>query len=185
LLIGGSAAAGKTTSGIAIARRLGIDCFRFDAVWRALQSVTSPETHPALHRFPSGGEEPIEVETWRDAMIETSSALEPALHAVIQHYGSTASSVVIEGAWLLPGFAAALDDGIATLFIHEPEPAHVLAAMMTRGRWLDPTDRQRQIAQGSWSYGNWLAGECRRLGVPLVEARPRETLVDRMLAAIR
>ena len=183
LLIGGSAGAGKTTCGIAIARRLGVDCFQFDAVWRALQRVTSPETHAALHRFPSHGKEPVEVEAWRDGMIETSAALEPALRAVIQHHGSTGHPVVIEGAWLLPSFAAALDGGVRALFIHEPDPAEVLTAMMTRSRWPTPTDRQRQIARGSWAYSVWLAEECQRLGMPLVAARPRETQVERLLAA--
>jgi hypothetical protein len=35
-----------------------------------------------------------------------------------------------------------------------------------------------------WRYGNWLAEEAARLGVAVVDARPRETLVARLRSAL-
>ena len=59
LLLGGSAGAGKSTSGTQAARRLGAACVSADSVWHALQAVTSRESHPPVHYF-----EPTE-EEWR------------------------------------------------------------------------------------------------------------------------
>jgi hypothetical protein len=36
----------------------------------------------------------------------------------------------------------------------------------------------------AWRYGNWLREGAKARGLPVVEARPRETLVDRIMAAI-
>ena len=51
LLLGGSTAAGKSTSGALVARQLGVACVSADSVWKALEAATTRETHPAFHHF--------------------------------------------------------------------------------------------------------------------------------------
>lgn len=43
---------------------------------------------------------------------------------------------------------------------------------------------QRRGAAAWWRYGEWLAAEGRREGVPIVAARPRDTLQQRVQAAL-
>ena len=135
-LLGGSAGAGKSTSGTEAARRLGVACVSADSVWHALQAVTSRESHPPLHYF-----EPTEDE-WRQGPdflcarhIKSALAQTPALDAFLDREMKEGHRLLFEGAWITPEMAArrcAEVPGTRAAFIYEPEQEEVLASMMTR-----------------------------------------------------
>jgi 2-phosphoglycerate kinase len=187
LLLGGATASGKSTSGTKIARRLGVSCLSVDSLWLALKRATTPLTHPALYHF-----EPVDevVAKGPEALwllhIETANALTEPLEEFIAREIKEGHDLVVEGAWIKPALAArrtSASNGARAVFIYEPEPDQVLAAMMSRQSVAEPTKRQLWLAPMAWLYGNWLKGEAARLGLPLVAARPRETLAERVLKA--
>ncbi len=186
-LLGGAAASGKSKSGTAVARRLGIPCISADALWKALMSVTSRESHPAFHYF-----EPTE-EEWRRGPeflcgrhIESAEAQTPALEAFIDWEMKEGHSILLEGAWITPQMAARRCNGVPgalAVFVHEPDQDAILASMVERQHRTSPSERQIRLAAMAWRYGNWLRDGAREHGLPIVEARPRATLVDRIIQA--
>jgi len=188
LLLGGATASGKSTSANEIARQLGIFCVSADSLWLALKRVTTPLTHPALHHF-----EPVDEvvtkgpEVLCQLHIETANALSDALDEFIDHEMKERHlPLVVDGAWITPEFAARRTsewDGARAVFIHEPEQDQILAGMMSRQGLAQPNRRQLWLAPMAWLYGNWLKEGAGRLGLPVVPARPRETLADRIIEA--
>ncbi len=188
-LLGGAAASGKSTSGTAVARRLGIACLSADALWKALMSVTSRASHPAFHYF-----EPTEEEWQRGPEflcgrhIESAEAQTPALDAFIDREMKEGHRLLLEGAWITPQMAARRCNGVPdarAVFIHEPDQDAILASMVERQRRNSPSERQLRLSAMAWRYGNWLRDGATEHGLPIVDARPRETLVERIIEAAK
>jgi 2-phosphoglycerate kinase len=93
--------------------------------------------------------------------------------------------LVFEGAWITPELAARRCESpeVRAVFIVESEEKEVLAAMLERSRRTEPLPRQLSISAMAWRYGRWLADGAEKFGLPVVPARPRETLVDRIIDA--
>jgi 2-phosphoglycerate kinase len=186
-MLGGSAAAGKSTSGGRVAQRLGLQCVSADSVWKALQSSTTPATSPAFHHF----EPPPEVMAMgpkhlANLHVEAAEAMTPALDAFLDWELHEGHRFVFEGAWITPELAARRCGASAeerAVFIHEPLEAGILAAMLKRSGRTEPSARQLMVGGMSWRYGNWLKEGAGKRGLPVVSARPRQTLVDRIIAA--
>ena len=188
VLLGGAAASGKSASGTEAGRRIGIPCVSADSLWYALQSVTSRESHAPFHYF-----EPTE-EEWRrgpdflcDRHIKCAESLTPALDAFVDRELKEGHNLLLEGAWITPEFAAyrsGESPDVRALFIHEPEESAVLASMVERQQRTSPSERQLRLSAMAWRYGNWLQEGATSRGLPVVEARPRETLVERIIQAI-
>ena len=186
-LLGGATASGKSTSGADVARRLGMACVSADALWKALMSVTSRESHPAFHYF-----EPTEEEWMRGPEflcarhIESAEAQTPALEAFIDWEMKEEHRMLLEGAWITPEAAAHRRDtspATGAVFIHEPDEDEVLASMVARQMRDHPSERQLKLAAMAWRYGNWIRDGAMQRGLPIVAARPRATLVDRIIVA--
>lgn len=185
LLLGGAAASGKSTCGTEIARRLGVFCVSADSLWLALKRVTTPATHPAIHHF-----EPTDElvskgpEVLCEMHIETACAVSEALDEFIDAELAEEHSLVLEGAWITPELAAAgmrRSNVVRAVFIYEREVDEILASMAVRSSLATPTALQQTLAPMSLLYGNWLRDGAERRGVPVVTARPKDTLVDRIL----
>jgi 2-phosphoglycerate kinase len=188
LLLGGAAASGKSHSGNLVAERLGLACVSGDSLWHALQSVTTRESHAAFHYF-----EPTE-EEWRQGAeflcerhIVAAKAMTPAIDAFLDREIAEGHRLLFQSAWLTPE-AAARRQGASpetrAAFIHEPQESEVLATMVRRQRRESPSERQLRLAPMAWRYGNWLRDGAEQHGLPVVQARPRERLVDRIVQAI-
>jgi ribosomal protein S18 acetylase RimI-like enzyme/dephospho-CoA kinase len=188
LLLGGAAGAGKSTAAATIARRLHCSWLSVDAIWSTLKSATAAETHPAFHRFEPPDED---VDGGAEHLfrlhIESAEAISESLGAFVDWQLREGERLVLEGAWITAQCAAALRERYAgavdAVFICEADADAVLAAMMARASAPARTPRRLRLAEMSWRYGEWLRAESGRLAVPVVEARPRDTLVTRILDA--
>jgi 2-phosphoglycerate kinase len=192
LLLGGAAAAGKSVAASQIALAFAISWFDVDALWLALKEATGKEEHPAFHHFEPGSDAlALGAEHLLALHIETAQAVSRALGAVLDHYVATRHTAVIEGAWIAPEAAAGwlesdgVSDQLKAVFIYEEDLEAVGEAMMSRSERTAPSHRQAILARMSWLYGRWLRDEATRLGLPVVPARPRETLLERILEAAR
>jgi 2-phosphoglycerate kinase len=184
LLLGGTTAAGKSTSGYRVARRLGIACLSADSVWRALFAFTSADRHPVLFQWPRAEESGLDPEQLARIHIQESEALTPALEAFVKWEMKEGNRFVMQGAWITPDLAASLREpgNVRAVFIDETDEASILAWMVERSGLAEPTRRQTVMAKTAALYGEWIRDGAKRQSVPLVAARPRETLIDRILA---
>lgn len=189
VLIGGGAGTGTAAVAGHMARDLGVLLLRTDDCWRALKEVVPRDQQPALHLFP--GMEGAEqarigelVEQFRKAAGAVCEALEPS----IRYQAHAGPGLVVEGAWLLPAFAAALSlpgEGAAkAAFLFEPSRAELRATMEAEAGGAANNEPRHRLADLSYEYGAWLRGECQRLGIPAVTARPLATAPRRAAEAL-
>ncbi len=137
LLLGGTTASGKSTTGRLLAKALGIPCLSADSIWRAVLALTTAETHPQLFEWPRPEVVPDDPE-----------------HLLQVHIG-------------------------------EAEESDIMSSMLERSKRSEPDARQLIVARVGWLYGNWIQDGAKKHGLPMVAARPRETLIERIIEATR
>jgi 2-phosphoglycerate kinase len=195
LLIGGPSSVGKSTAAAQIGRRLGIQWLHVDDLRLALQwsRVTLPARTEALYFFE---ETPnilrLPPERLRDGLIGVAEAMARAVEIVVDNHVHIAAPVVIEGNDILPSLLTrpvvqehAVEGQARLVVLIESDEQQILTNMLDRGRgiaeWTETELRTR--ARAYWLYGQWLAHEAQRRGLPVLEARPWTTLAERILAA--
>ena len=190
LLIGGSSGVGKTFVARELAKHLTLSLLLLDDIRLALQQTTSDQTHPELHVFLN-----YHPDQWRNAAsihadwISVGKAMLKPLHAIIKHHCIVpdVGAIIIEGDGILPIAGSPLPDpkDVRTVFIVEQNETQLLHNLRSRGRGFSEWDtlRQEVFAHASWVYGQWLAREADKLRLPVIEAQPQRTLLERLLSA--
>jgi 2-phosphoglycerate kinase len=198
LLIGGASGTGKTLAAELVARRFGVPWLQVDDFRLALQRATSPEQLSDVHYFVNAG---ADASLWErpedelvDALRSVARAMSTALEIVVANHVSQHQPVVLEGDGIDPRLASAsrfagveAGKSVRSIFLVEPDEAALLAAMEARGPRggaVETTTLGRQ-ARVAWLYGRWIEQEARRLGLPVVAARPHERLVARIAKDLR
>ncbi len=179
LLIGGPSGIGKTTIAAQVARRLDVPWLMVDDLRLALMRSGLPiPDNPHAEAF-----DPAE------GAVAVGEAVAPAIEVVIENHVDQRIPLVIEGDGILPSLferesvrTRASNGRVRAVYLTEPDPDALYANLVARGAdtWRDDL---RWYANKSATFGEWLSREAQRRGVPVVPARPRETLVDRILAA--
>lgn len=189
VLIGGGAGTGKTTVARVVSRSLGAGWLQVDTIWLALMDAAEPASvrrrvldvdHALRH-----GTTPAEdlLGQHMDAAAIVCRALPRALAFELQ----THRTVVADGAWILPDWAAQLElEGIDVrpIFLHEPDAAHLRAAMASRRSMPMAAPWHDRSTRLAWLFGDTVAREASRLGLPVVVSRPYASLVERVVAAV-
>lgn len=192
LLIGGSSGVGKTVVARELSKRLAISLLLLDDVRLAIQQVTSHETNPDLHVFLN-----YEEGQWRNAesicadWVTVGNAMLKPLQAVIHHHliVPDVGPLIIEGDGILPGLPAQFIETkeVSTVFIVENDEEQLFRNLRSRGRgfneWNAP--EQKGFTHGSWLYGQGLAREAQRHDLPVIDAQPQQTLLERLLSSIK
>jgi len=189
LLIGGSSGVGKTVVARELANYLSLSLLLLDDVRLALQQATSDETNPDLHVFLN-----YETEQWRNSesiyadWITVAKAMVKPLNAIINHHLiiPEVGAVIIEGDGILPmaGSHFLEPNDVCTVFIVEQNEEQLLHNLRSRGRGFNDGDKMEQegFAHASWLYGQWLAQEANRLELPVIDAQPQQTILERLLS---
>jgi 2-phosphoglycerate kinase len=190
LLIGGSSGVGKTVVARELSRRLSVSLLLLDDVRLAIQQVTGHETEPDLHVFLD-----YQDEQWRNAesicadWVRVGNAMLKPLQAIIHHHliVPDVGPLIIEGDGILPVITGQYIEpkAVSTVFIVEQDEEQLLRNLRSRGRgfndWHEP--QQKGLAHASWLYGQWLAREAKQLDLPVIDAQPQQTLLERLLAS--
>jgi 2-phosphoglycerate kinase len=202
LLIGGPSGAGKTTIGRTLSRQLGIDFMMVDDLRLAFQhshvSFPSSRDTAPLYMFWDISLEHMwsrRPEDLSQGLIALGQAMTPAIEVVVMNHVDQRIPIVIEGDNIVPALLArpqvrtrATGGRVAGVFLVEPDEEAFLENILARGGWsaLDeaPAWMPTQV-RTKWLYGRWLAAEATRYGIPVIEARPWQTLADRLLSAAR
>jgi 2-phosphoglycerate kinase len=202
ILIGGSSGTGKTVVGQELARRLGVSLVLVDDIRLAIQAVTTCEHNPTIYTFIAEGStvmrSPAAV---RDGLIAVAKAMEPALRIIMAHHLAVAGAgaIVIEGDGILPQlvspqYLSGLDElrGVPTertirpAFLHEADKDALFQNMLNRGRGFQDmsAEEQRAFSEGSWLFGQYIARQAQANKLPLLPARPFDTLAERIGTAL-
>ncbi|HEU5378403.1 MAG TPA: isopentenyl transferase family protein [Ktedonobacteraceae bacterium] len=201
LLIGGSSGVGKTSVARAIARRLGLSVLLADDVRMAIQQVTTPGEQPGIHYFlahPTIWQKPPEALC--EGFITVCGAMERPLSVCIAHhvFVEGAGPVIIEGDGILPALAARRDFPnlhfgpgpvgceVRSVFLVESDEEIIAQNMHLRGRGFGDVSlkEQQTVVRASWLYGQWLRRQADHYNLPVIESRPWDTLIERVLQAI-
>jgi 2-phosphoglycerate kinase len=195
VLVGGPSGSGKTMVAERVGLQFHVPWLQVDDLRLALQSshVTLPRGTDALYFFLDHPDiSSLPPERLRDGLIVIGEVLFPALEVVIQHHVVTNKPLVIEGDGILPSLVArsavreyVAEGHVRAVFLIEPDESAILSNMLARGRGFEArtTDEQRIEVRARWLYGQWLAEEAQRYGLPMLEPRPWDTLAERALAA--
>ena len=201
LLIGGSSGVGKTRVARVLARRLGLSVLPVDDIRMSIQQVTTPAEQPCMHYFlahPTIWQKPPEAIC--DGFITVGNALARPLAVNIAHhvFVESAGPVIIEGDGILPALAARRDfsnmhftpapvtNEVRAVFLVESDEEVAMQNMRLRGPGFGhfSLKERETFVQASWLYGQWLRRQADRYELPIVESRPWETLIERVLQAV-
>ena len=196
-LIGGASGTGKTTRARSLASELGAAWLQADSIWKAAHAVLPEgsaereylEVDDAIRKGEKSPEDLVCQHAAGSAVV--CRALQPAIEFELL---SAADTLVVDGAWLLPAWIASLrferiEPETHAVLIHERDEAETKGAM--RERWSrvagplpETLPRQRLGARVSWLYGNWLRDQALAHSIPVLDARPRESLRRRLLESL-
>ena len=190
LLIGGHSASGKTVVAERIGLSLGIPWIMADDLRLAFQrsGARLPGESDTLYfdKEPGYWRRPAEEQC--DALITVGEAMSPALEVVVENHVDQSAPGVVEGADVLPSLLSRPPvrerrDAVRAVFLVEPDESAVLAAVVARGReFAGRADAElTEAVRARWLFGQWLAREAARYGLPVVEPRPWDTLAERIL----
>lgn len=190
LLIGGNSSVGKTTISQEISRKFNIVVGQVDDYRVFLQKAVSASAKPSLHFFlsPSAFYH-FEPNILCNKLIELGDYMSPMLEAVIERHISTRVPIIIEGDSIMPSLAAKYSSQqtekpqVRSVFILELEEEKIFDAMQERGRNFNNWTKKEQEHKVKLSlhYGKWLFSELKKYRLPIINARPRETLRERLL----
>jgi 2-phosphoglycerate kinase len=189
LLLGGASGVGKSKLSYPLARRLGVNLTEVDDLQIALETATSPSEQPLLHFRRTNFDEFMSWTHERRAEHHVQVCREvfvPVMEAVIADHLVTRTAVVYEGDFLLPELATTATFGdqpnegrVRALFVSEPDEGQIAANYVAREGGADP-----ERARASALFDAFLRVECAHHGVPLVDARPWGSTVERALAML-
>jgi 2-phosphoglycerate kinase len=191
LMIGGSSGVGKTVVAHKLAKHLSISLLLVDDIRIAIQQVTTFESNPELHVFLN-----YQPEQWRnsqaiyDDWITVGKAMAKPLNAIVGHHIKIpdAGPIIIEGDGILPlaGNQIFEQKDVRSIFIVEQNEEQILNNLRSRGRGFNDGGEaeQKGFAHASWLYGQWLAQEAEKLGLPVINSQHQQTLFERLLSSV-
>ncbi len=188
LLIGGASGVGKTSVSYRLAHHYAVGITEVDDFQVVLERMTTPEQQPILHYWRTHPDEArgMDEEQQLAFMQSYSRVMAAALDLVIANHIESRAPIVLEGDFVLPSLAVQpAYDGIAdegqvrAVFLYEDDEQQLRRNYQAR-----EGQEQPGRARASWRHSEWLRQEAERLGVPAIPARPWDTVLARVIAAL-
>lgn len=182
LFIGGASGMGKSSVAYELARFYNVNVMEVDDICQAVKAMTTREILPAIHYWSTGI-------NWMDIgvsgnvkwLIDVSKEMIPGLKAIVDNHIEADMPVIIEGDFIHPELAVSFENPkVKYLSIYEPDKNQVLQNYLGR----EGGELQHFRADISAEYGEWLVYTCKKLGIKVIESRPWDTVVDRMIESI-
>jgi 2-phosphoglycerate kinase len=188
LLLGGASGVGKTSVSYHLAHHFGVGLTEVDDFQVVLEGMTTPAQQPVLHRWRTHPQElgRLNEEERLAYTLRYSAVMAEALELVIASHLEARRSLVLEGDFILPSLAVRTSYGhvaaggqVRAVFLYEGDEAQLRRNYLLReGR------EQVGRARASWRHSKWLRQEAERLRLPAVAARPWDTVLGRVIAAV-
>ncbi|HXC55697.1 MAG TPA: hypothetical protein VNU97_10395 [Rhizomicrobium sp.] len=172
-----------------LAKHYGVGITEIDDFQVLLERMTTPEQQPALHVWKTNPAfEQLAAAEIMAHVLEVGRAMTPGLDAVIGNHLETQMPVVLEGDFIDPALAAQASFAgqsngrrVRAVFLHEPDEQQLVDNFLRREPERGPQTKRAHV---SWLHGQWLKREAERLGIPVVAARPWDTVLERTIAAL-
>ena len=179
LFIGGASGMGKSSVAYELARFYNVNVLEVDDICQAVEAMTTRELLPAVHYWSSGI-------NWTDVGVsgnvkwlkDVSKELIPGIKAIVENHIEADVPVIIEGDFIHPEFVASFENlKVKSIYVYEPDKNQILQNYLSR----EGGELQHFRADISIEYGTWLVNTCGKLGINVIESRPWDTVVDRVI----
>jgi 2-phosphoglycerate kinase len=189
LLLGGPSGVGKTAVSYRLAQYFRIGITEVDDFQVLLECMTTPEQQPVLHfwRTHPTPDQLSATEIMEQGLL-VRQVMAQGLEAVIANHLEAHTPIVLEGDFIAPAlaaqpsFAGLPNNGqVRAIFLSEADEQQLLTNFLQREPESGP---QTTRAHVSWLYGQWLKQEAERYGLPIIPARPWDTVFERIIAAL-
>ena len=182
LFIGGASGTGKSSIAYEIAKFYGVNVLEVDDIHLSVKMVTTKESFPAIHYWDTGV-------NWKDIgvqgnvnwLIDVSKEMIPVLKEIVNRHIEDKLPVIIEGDFISPEFVNFFDTPeVKSIFINETDITQIEENYLSR----EGGQIQHYRAEISTAYGKWIADTCNRNGIRIIEPRPWDTLLTRILTSL-
>ena len=114
-------------------------------------------------------------------LYKVSEELSHGLKPIVDSHIEEGSPVIIEGDFISAEFAASFSNPeIKAIYIYEPDETQIVNNYLRR----EGGEPQQFRASISAEYGKKLKSDCYKYGINIVESRPWNTLIDRVIECI-
>lgn len=182
LFIGGASGTGKSSVAYELARFYNVNVMEVDDIYQAIKAMTTRELLPAIHYWSTGI-------NWMDIgvqgnvkwLIDVSKEMMSGLNGIVENHIESGIPIIIEGDFISPEFVASFQNSkIKSIYIYEPDKNQILQNYFHR----EGGALQHFRADVSAEYGEWLVNKSEKLGITVVESRPWNTAVDRIIESV-
>ncbi len=182
LFIGGASGTGKSSVAYELGRFYNVNIIEADDVCQAIKAMTTIDILPAIHYWSTGV-------NWRDIgvqgnvnwLIDVSKEMTVGLKAIVENHIESDIPIIIEGDFIYPKFTVSFDNPkVKSLYVHEPDMNQIVQNYLAR----EGGTLQHYRADISTAYGNWLSDTSEKLGVKVIESRPWDTVIDRVIESL-
>ena len=188
LLLGGPSGTGKTAVSYRLAKHYGVGITEVDDFHALLEWMATSEQLSAISPWKTNAAfEQLSAAEILTHLLEVGRTMASGLDAVIGNRLEAQVPVVLEGDFIDPSLAAQAsfsghrnDRRVRAVFLYEPDEEQLLNNYLLREPERGPQTKRAKV---SWLHGQWLKREAERLGLPVIAARPWETVLERTIAA--
>lgn len=182
LLIGGASGTGKSSIAYEIARFYGVNVLEVDDVHLSVETVTTKERFPAIHYWNTGV-------NWKDIgvadnvnwLIDVGKEMIPVLKELVNRHIEDKLPIIIEGDFINPEFTKSfMNPEVKSIFVNESDINQILQNYLSR----EGGDLQNYRAEISIAYGKWIADTCNQNDIKLIESRPWDTALTRVINSL-
>jgi len=182
LFIGGASGTGKSSIAYELAKYYNVNVIEADDVYGAVEAMTTIESHPAIHYWSTGL-------NWLDIgvnenvkwLINVSYEIIPALKAIADRHIEDNLPTIIEGDFIHPELVRAFNiPEVKGFFVKEQDENQILQNYLAR----EGGELQHYRAKISIAYDEWLSSFCEKSEIKLIDSRPWDTVVKRIVDCI-
>lgn len=182
LLIGGSSGTGKSSIAYELAKYYGVNVMEVDDIHLSIETVTTKDAYPAIHYWDNGPDwKAIGVEGNVNWLINVGKEMLPVLKALVNRHLEDNLPIIIEGDFIHPELALAFDNPeVKLIYISEPDINQIIQNYLSR----EGGEPQQYRAEISIAYGKWIADACKQHNIKIIDARPWDTALSRIISVI-
>jgi 2-phosphoglycerate kinase len=182
LFIGGASGTGKSSIAYEIAKCYGVNVLEVDDIHLSVEKVTTKETFPAIHYWDTGlNWKDIGVDANVNWLIDVSKELIPVLKELVNRHLEDKVPIIIEGDFIYPEFTKSFGDPqVKSIFVNETDTNQIVQNYLLR----EGGNLQHYRSEISSAYSKWIADSCNHNDISVIESRPWDTVLGRVLKSL-
>ena len=180
LFIGGASGTGKSSIAYEIARFYSVNVLEVDDIHLSVKTVTTKDCYPTIHADGVNWKD-IGVDGNVNWLIDVSKEMIPVLKALVNRYLEDKLPIIIEGDFIYPELTKSFNNPqVKSIFINETDINQIIKNYLSR----EGGELQQYRAEISIAYGKWIADTCKKNNIRVIEARPWDTALTRVINSL-